>query len=69
MEYRGVEFAVVWTFENEWRWSVRRNQSEKVGRSHSRENAIMQAHRFIDKLIEGTSSPQTGLGTNSASGD
>ena len=53
MEHRGVEYAVVQTvFPTIWRWSVKRDHTEKVGTSFSREDAIHLAEKFIDQLIK-----------------
>jgi hypothetical protein len=52
MEYRGIEYAVVQTVENDWRWSVKRAPKDKVGKSSHRDTAIIRAHQFIDDLIE-----------------
>jgi hypothetical protein len=52
MEYRGVEYAVVQTIRNEWRWSVKREHGEKVGTTVDRETAIKRAKRFINELIK-----------------
>jgi hypothetical protein len=52
MEYRGVEYAVVRTIQKGWRWSVKRDRNDKVGRSFDRQTAILSAERFIDKLIK-----------------
>lgn len=53
MEYRGVEYEVVQTITNTWRWSVKRDGSEKVGISLDRANAIIRAKRFVDELVKG----------------
>jgi hypothetical protein len=52
MEYRGVEYAVVRTIQKGWRWSVKRDGNDKVGRSFDQPTAILSAERFIDKLIK-----------------
>jgi hypothetical protein len=52
MEYRGIEYAVVQTIENDWRWSVKRAPKDKVGKSSHRDTAIVRAHQFIDGLIK-----------------
>ena len=52
MEYRGIEYAVVQTIENDWRWSVKRAPKDKVGKSSHRDAAIIRARQFIDKLIK-----------------
>jgi hypothetical protein len=52
MEYRGIEYAVVQTIENDWRWSVKRAPKDKVGKSSHRETAIFRAQQFIDGLIK-----------------
>jgi hypothetical protein len=46
MEYRGIEYAVVQTIENDWRWSVKRAPKDKVGKSSHRDTAIVRAHQF-----------------------
>ena len=63
MKYRGIEFAVVRTLSpNGWRWSVKRDHNDKVGKTVDRETAVLLAQRFIDKMItargvSGTASP------------
>jgi hypothetical protein len=52
MEYRGIEYTVVQTIENGWRWSVRRAPKDKVGNSSHRDTAIVRARQFIDGLIK-----------------
>lgn len=52
MEYRGVEYAVVQTIQNGWRWSVKRDHNDKVGNSSDRATAIRMARKFIDELIK-----------------
>ena len=52
MEYRGVEYEVVQTITNGWRWSVKRDHNDKVGASPDRAQAIRLAQRFIDELIK-----------------
>jgi hypothetical protein len=52
MEYRGVEYAVVRTIPNGWRWSVKRDHNEKVGTSSDRTNAVRLAQKFIDELVK-----------------
>jgi hypothetical protein len=50
MEHCGVEYEVVQTITNTWRWSVKRAGSDKVGIALDRTGAIMRAKRFIDGL-------------------
>jgi hypothetical protein len=52
MEYRGIEYAVVQTIENDWRWSAKRAPKDKVGKSSHRDTAIVRANQFIDGLIK-----------------
>jgi hypothetical protein len=52
MEYRGVEYFVVRTITNRWRWSVKRDHSERVGTAPTRDAAIGFAQRFIDDLVK-----------------
>jgi hypothetical protein len=52
MEYRGIEYAVVQTIENDWRWSVKRTPKDKVGKSWDRDTGIIRAQQFIDGLIK-----------------
>jgi hypothetical protein len=52
MEYRGIEYAVVQTIENDWRCSVKRAPKDKVGKSSRRDTAIIRAKQFIDGLIK-----------------
>jgi hypothetical protein len=53
MEHRGIEFSGVRTMSpNGWRWSVKRDDHDKVGETTSRETAIMRATKFIDELIK-----------------
>jgi hypothetical protein len=59
MEYRGIEYAVVQTIENNWRWSVKRAPKDKVGKSSHRETAIFRAQQFIDGLIKLRSNERT----------
>jgi hypothetical protein len=51
MEYRGMEYAVVRTIPNGWRWFVRRDRKDRIGISYSREEAIARAKKFIDELV------------------
>ena len=51
MEYRGVEYAVVRTIPNGWRWSVKRGHNEKVGTSYDRESAIARADASVGCLM------------------
>ena len=64
MEYRGVEYAVVRTIPKGWRWSVKRDHNDKVGKSPDRETAVRLAQMFIDSMIKargmaGEASPDT----------
>jgi hypothetical protein len=53
MEYRGVEYQVVQTISNGWRWSVRREpKDDKVGTTDNRMGAVERARKFIDELIK-----------------
>ena len=52
MEYRGLEYSVVRTIANGWRWTVKRDHNEKIGISYNREIAVVLAQRFIDDLIK-----------------
>jgi hypothetical protein len=52
MEYRGVEYEVVQTITNTWRWSVKRDDLDKTGTATNRNIAIIRAQRFIDELIK-----------------
>lgn len=53
MEYRGVKYAVAQTMPTGWRWSVKRDPSDKVGTSLDRRNAVRLAEKFIDLLLTG----------------
>ena len=55
MEYRGVEYMVVQTITNAWRWSVKRDEVDKTGIVQDRNDAITRAERFIDDLIKARS--------------
>jgi hypothetical protein len=55
MEYRDVEYEIVQTITNTWRWSVKREDSAKVGIALDRNAAIRSAERFIDELIKSRS--------------
>jgi hypothetical protein len=63
MEYRGIEYAVVQTIDNDWRWSVKRAPKDKVGKSSHRDTAITRAHQFIDGLIKLRSNEEYRLST------
>jgi hypothetical protein len=58
MEYRGVEYEVVQTIKNTWRWSVKREDGSKVGIVLDRDTAMQRAERFIDELIKASSKPK-----------
>jgi hypothetical protein len=51
LEYRGFEFVVVQTIPKGWRWSVKRDHSDKGGTSYDREDAIKRAKQFIDNFL------------------
>jgi hypothetical protein len=51
VEYRGFEFAVVRTIPRGWVWSVKRDQTDKGGNAHDREDAIKRAKQYIDNLL------------------
>jgi hypothetical protein len=55
MEYRGIEYQVVQTITNAWRWSVKREDGSKMGIVLDRDTAIQRAERFIDELIKASS--------------
>jgi hypothetical protein len=55
MEYRGVEYMIVQTITNAWRWSVKRDIVDKTGIVLDRNDAITRAERFIDALIKARS--------------
>jgi hypothetical protein len=57
MEYRGVEYMVVQTIPNGWRWSVKRDRNDKVGTAFDRRGAIRLAQKFIDELLKLQSRP------------
>lgn len=40
MEYRGLEYSVVRTITNKWRWSVKRDRNDRVGTAATRAAAI-----------------------------
>jgi hypothetical protein len=52
VEYRGVEYAVVRTIPNGWRWSIKRDDGERFGTSDNRDTAIARAKKSIDHLIK-----------------
>jgi hypothetical protein len=58
MEYRGVEYAVVQTIPSGWLWSVKRVPADKVGITHSRENGVTLAKKFIDALLKKLEQPK-----------
>ena len=58
MEYRGVEYMVVQTITNNWRWSVKRDGVDKTGIVLDRDTAMQRAERFIDELIKASSKPK-----------
>ena len=58
MEYRGVEYDVVQTITNTWRWSVKRENDYKIGIVLDRATAMLRAERFIDELIKARSKPK-----------
>jgi hypothetical protein len=55
MEYRGIEYEVVQTITNAWRWSVGREDGSKMGIVLDRDTATQRAERFIDELIKASS--------------
>ena len=61
MEYRGVEYEVVQTITNTWRWSVKRENGYKVGIALDRKSAELRAERFIDGLVKKRSHPVADL--------
>ena len=58
MEYRGVEYEVVQTITNTWRWSVKRENDYKIGIVLDRATAMLRAERFIDELVKARSKPK-----------
>ena len=58
MEYRGVEYMIVQTITNNWRWSVKRDGVDKTGIVLDRDTAMQRAERFIDELIKASSKPK-----------
>jgi hypothetical protein len=58
MQYRGVEYEVVQTITNTWRWSVKREDGSKMGIVLDRDTATQRAERFIDELIKASSKPK-----------
>jgi hypothetical protein len=52
MTYRGIEYEVVQTINKKWRWSVKRERTDKVGIAMDRKSAIIRAQRFIDELLK-----------------
>ena len=52
MEYRGVEYAIVQTIPNGWRWSVKHDRFDKVGWSDNRAEGVACAKTFIDRLLK-----------------
>jgi hypothetical protein len=57
MGYRGVEYEVVQTITNTWRWSVKHENAYKVGIALDRKSAELCAERFIDGLVKKRSNP------------
>jgi hypothetical protein len=57
MEYRGVEYSILQTITNAWRWSVKRENEDKTGIVNDRATAVLRAERFIDQLIKIRSKP------------
>jgi hypothetical protein len=51
VQYRGFEIVVVRTIPKGWVWSVKRDNSDKVGHAYDRDEAIKRAKRFIDNLL------------------
>jgi len=43
MQYRGVEYEVVQTITNTWRWSVKREDGSKMGIVLDRDTATQRA--------------------------
>ena len=58
MEYRGVEYEIVQTITNAWRWSVKREDGSKMGIVLDRDTAMQRAERLIDELIKASSKPK-----------
>jgi hypothetical protein len=58
VEYRGVEYEVVQTITNTWRWSVKREQGYRVGIALDRKSATIRAERFIDEQTKHRSMPE-----------
>jgi hypothetical protein len=58
MEYRGVEYSILQTITNAWRWSVKRENEDKTGIVNDRATAVLRAERFIDQLIKIRSKPK-----------
>jgi hypothetical protein len=58
VEYRGVEYEVVQTITNTWRWSVKRQDGSKMGIVLDRDTAIQRAERFIDELTKASLKPK-----------
>jgi hypothetical protein len=52
MQHRGVEYQVVRTIVKSWRWSVKKDHTEKIGTTETREIAVRRAHRFIDEMLD-----------------
>jgi hypothetical protein len=53
MEYRGIDYSVVRTSSRDgWCWSVKCEDSQKMGTHASREGAMLHAERFIDEVIK-----------------
>ena len=51
MEYRGISYNVVQTIDCAFRWSVKRTDNYKNGIAICRNDAILDAKRFIDSMI------------------
>jgi hypothetical protein len=52
MEYRGFECVVLQTIPKGWRWTVKRQHSEKSGTADSRQEAVARAQMFIDGMLQ-----------------
>jgi hypothetical protein len=65
VEYRGIEYAILPTIPRGWRWSVKRNQTDRGGTCYNREDAVKKAKVYIENLLRREARAElTGLATH-----
>jgi hypothetical protein len=52
VKYREIEFTVLRSIPEGWRWAVKTDLAERAGTCANRETAIVLAKRSIDHLIK-----------------